>query len=148
MCGRFCIAASPGEIEERYGVNVPIDYMPRYNLSPGQKILTISRMNNGSNAKMADWGFQAGVSHPVINAKMETISERPLFRNLYPEHRCLIPCSGYYEWVNNERQKIPWFFFLEHENLISFAGLLKPIHSGSQVVILTTEAVLPIQQDS
>ena len=143
MCGRFCIAADPGEISERYGVEVPPEYKPRYNISPSQPILTITKSLNTFEAHMIGWGFQSGTMQRIINARVETIHEKPLFKHLFPDHRCLIPASGYYEWKNNGDLKIPYYFSSESGSLISFAGLIRPSSHGDQVVILTTRAPPP-----
>jgi putative SOS response-associated peptidase YedK len=139
MCGRFCIAASPGEMTERYGVEVPQEYKPGYNVAPGQPILTITKFP-ACEAHMTEWGFQSGTMHRIINARVETIHEKPLFRNLFLHHRCLIPASGYYEWRHDGNRKVPYYFSSESKDLLSFAGLIRPSSTGDQVVILTTRA--------
>lgn len=145
MCGRFCIAADPGEIYERYEVRVPPEFKPRYNVAPGQAILTITYSTDTCQARMNVWGFQSG-AHPIINARVETIHEKPLFRNLFPHHRCLIPAIGYYEWKHEGNQKIPFYFSSESKNILSIAGLTRPSPEGDQVVILTTQAPFPYSE--
>lgn len=146
MCGRFCIAASPGEIFERFGVTVPAEYKPGYNLSPGKKIPAITRTTRSLEISLPEWGFHTGMTHPVINARIETIQENFLFRDLFPAHRCLIPASGYYEWKQEGDRKFPWYFSSQSDGLISFAGLIRPATEGDQVVILTTRAVPPYSE--
>jgi putative SOS response-associated peptidase YedK len=143
MCGRFCIAASPGEIEERYGVSVPSGFKPRFNLAPGQKVLSITWRQNHPETSFADWGVDIGLNHPLINARVETVHEKPLFRDLFSSHRCLIPASGYYEWKREGRKKRPWFFSSPTDSIIGFAGLIRPGKERDQVLILTTDAVFP-----
>lgn len=143
MCGRFCIAASPGELSERYNVTVPPGYHPRYNLSPGQEILTITKTASSFGAHLTEWGFQYGSMHRVINARLETIHQKPLFRDLFSHNRCLIPASGYYEWKHDGHRKIPYYFSSQSDHQISFAGLIRPSHEREQVVILTTRAIPP-----
>lgn len=139
MCGRYCIAASPGEITERYGVVVPQEYRPRYNVAPGQMILTIT----SEISALTEWGVQLGEKNRIINARVESIHEKPLFKNLFTEHRCLIPASGYYEWKHEGSHKIPYYFSSVSGGLLSFAGLIRPGKEGIQVVILTTAASAP-----
>jgi putative SOS response-associated peptidase YedK len=143
MCGRFCIAASPGEVSERYETPVPSDYTPRFNISPGQDILTISGTDMTLEARMTVWGFQSGLTHRVINARVETIHEKALFNNLFPDHRCLVPASGYFEWKHDGNRKNPYYFTMQPEILVSFAGLIRPLKNDREVVILTTRAVPP-----
>ena len=139
MCGRFCIAASPGEITERYGIAVPQEYQPRYNVAPGQKILTIT----SSSPELIEWGFVVGTMKRIMNARIESVHKKALFKNLFSDHRCLIPASGYYEWKHEGSHKIPYYFSSESSDLLSFAGLVRPSKDGDQVVILTTQAPAP-----
>ncbi|NLV26577.1 MAG: SOS response-associated peptidase [Methanomicrobiales archaeon] len=143
MCGRFCIAASPGEILERYDVIVPDEYRPRYNISPANKILAISQNGTGNIARMHEWGITAGLSHRIINARIETVREKNLFRKSFEEYRCLIPASGYYEWKHEKTRKTPYYFSSQITPILSFAGFIRPSLEGEQVVILTTKALLP-----
>ena len=139
MCGRFCIAASPGEIYERYKVIVPPEYKPRFNVAPGQRILTIT-----TSAGLATWGFYVRTNKRIFNARIENVHEKPLFRNLYADHRCLIPASGYYEWKQEGSYKIPYYFSSTSENLFSIAGFIRQSKDGNEVVILTTKAPAPL----
>ena len=143
MCGRFCIAASPGEIMERYEVTVPAEYQPRYNVSPGTKILAISKNQETNEANMHEWGITAELPNRIINARVETVRDKPLFKRSFENHRCLIPISGYFEWKHNRSLKTPYFFSSKEYSLISLAGLIRPSSEGNQVVILTTLAVSP-----
>jgi putative SOS response-associated peptidase YedK len=146
MCGRFCIAADPGEISERYGVDVPPDYRPRYNIAPAQPVLTIRKAPDRWEGRMTEWGFRAGPVNRIINARVESVHEKPLFKNLFPDHRCLIPAAGYYEWKHEGREKTPYYCTPESGDLISFAGLIRPSREGDQAVILTTGAIAPCSE--
>lgn len=143
MCGRFCIAASPGEILERYDADIPEEYQPRYNISPGTKILTISYIGEENKAHMNEWGITSGTVNRIINARIETVHEKNLFKNLFENHRCLIPASGYYEWKHDKTRKIPHYFSSQKSPIFSFAGFIRPSSDGDQVVILTTGALSP-----
>lgn len=143
MCGRFCIAASPGELMDRYEVTIPGNYLPRYNLAPSQLILAITEGAQAFEAHMYEWGITTGISHRIINARVETVHEKPLFKNLFEKHRCLIPASGYYEWKHDGNRKTPYYFSSQSDPIISFAGLIRPSSHGDQIVILTTKAIPP-----
>ena len=87
------------------------------------------------------WGFTGFKNKPVINARSETVMEKPMFRVSIMERRCLIPASGYYEWQKVGRQKIRYRFFLPNET-IYFAGCYR-LEKNSQMasfVILTRQA--------
>ena len=131
---------------ERYRVDPPSGYRPRYTSAPGQKVLTITSTGDSSESHLTAWGVSTGRSHRVINARVETIHEKPLFRDLFPEHRCLIPASGYFEWKHEGSHKSPYYFSSGSEPLISFAGLIRPSPDGDQMVILTTGATPPYSE--
>ncbi len=141
MCGRFCIAASPGELEDRYKVSIPPEYKPRYNLAPGQMVFTI-----GSSSEMTEWGIILPGMKRIINARVESIQEKPLFKKLFSDHRCLIPSSGYYEWKHEGSHKIPYYFSSKTNPILSFAGVIRPSSEGNQAVILTREATQPYSE--
>ena len=138
MCGRFCIAASPGELSEIYQVEIPDSFLPGYNISPGRLILTVIR-DPFPRAVMIHWG-QQGRSGMIINVRTERLqkdsSEHPS-----PEYtRCLIPASGYYEWKQERNKKVPFYFSPSPEQIISLAGLIKKEPTGYAVAILTMDA--------
>jgi len=143
MCGRFCIAASPGELKERYGIFIPKDYSMRYNISPGRKILIITKESQKYKADMREWGISSDIAHRIINARIETVHKKPLFKSLFDKNRCLVPASGYFEWRSDGNRKTPFYFTSPSGALISFAGLVHPNPTGDQVVILTTDAKHP-----
>ena len=143
MCGRFCIAASPGEIMERYNVSVPSDYAPRYNISPGSRILCITYTSDGYEGRMCDWGINPGSSHRVMNARVETVRDKPLFKNAFENNRCIIPASGFYEWKHNKTQKSPYYFISRAQPILSFAGLIRISPEGEEAAVITTRAVPP-----
>lgn len=140
MCGRYCIAVSPGEISERYGADTPESFKPGFNIAPGSTILTIISRNDAPVARMHTWGIQTRSGRPVVNARIETIHTKPLFSQLINTSRCLIPASGYYEWRKEGQAKTPFYFTSPDHKPLSFAGIIKPGDEGGQVVILTTRA--------
>lgn len=133
MCGRFCIAADPGEVAERYGVMVPASYHPTYNQAPGSFILSISGFPDHETV-MGKWGFQTATGR-IINARSESIHEKPLFRSLPPRARILIPATGYYEWSREGSRHSPWY--ITPRRLFSFAGLVRDHQGQREVIILT-----------
>lgn len=137
MCGRFCIAASPGEITDLFKVFVPTVFRPRYNIAPGQMILVIT----GSAAHMVEWGYQFNDQKRIINIRSESINEYISRTDSDITHRCLIPASGFYEWKQEKNRKVPYYFFSPSDPLFAFAGLLKQGKTGYQAAILTTEAM-------
>jgi putative SOS response-associated peptidase YedK len=137
MCGRFNLT-KPQDIEARFGF---LDWHeeriePRFNIAPSQDVLTIvSDRRGGPAVQMARWGlapFWADSSRvrrpPPINARAETISTNPMFRDALVTARCLIPATGFYEWraQPGTAVKTPMHIRLKNGELFAFAGLWAP----------------------
>jgi putative SOS response-associated peptidase YedK len=128
MCGRYTIIATVKEIERRFEVDVPEEYSPRYNAAPSQLLPVIT---NESPAQLSffRWGLQPSwaldrSTPPLINSRIETIAEKPAFRNALTHRRCLVPADGYYEWKRlSKKSKIPYRIGLGKNALFYFAGL-------------------------
>ncbi len=133
MCGRFTQTKSREEaLEELGNIELPPLFHGRYNIAPTQKIAVIQQ-NQPARAIEAAWGFDSPQSGaPIINARSETLMERPLFKNLVAHHRCLIPTDGFYEWKDRQ----PYYFQLPDRNLFAFAGLWR----NDRCVIITRPA--------
>jgi len=133
MCGRFTQTKSREEVlEELGGIELPPLFLGRYNIAPTQKVAII-RQDAPAQATECIWGFvnpRSGA--PIINARSETLSERPMFKDLLNENRCLIPADGFYEW----KGKQPYYFQLQGKDLFGFAGLWR----NGQCVIITRAA--------
>lgn len=154
MCGRFTLAAPIEEIINRFEVEAFIKaegYLPNYNVAPSQSVLAI--INNGICNKMGylrwglipPWAKDLTVGNKMINARAETLAEKPSFRNAYKKKRCLIIADSFYEWKRDESNtKTPMRIKLKNNELFGMAGLWeqwkspegKPIFSCS--VITTT----------
>ena len=120
MCGRFTQTKSREEVLEELGsIELPPLFLGRYNVAPAQKVAVI-RQNQPALAVESIWGFPNPRSGaPVINARSETLTERPMFKDLLTGKRCLIPADGFFEWKGRQ----PYFFQLPDRNLFGFAGL-------------------------
>jgi len=133
MCGRFTQTKSRMEaLEELGGIELPPLFLGRYNIAPTQKVAVI-RQDHPSCAMEFTWGFENPRSGtPIINARSETLTERPMFKDLLLGNRCLIPADGFYEW----KGKQPYYFQLPGKDLFGFAGLWR----SGQCVIITRAA--------
>ena len=129
MCGRFTQTKSRKEVlEELGGMELPPLFLGRYNVAPTQK-LAIIRPDQPARAVESVWGFANPCSGaPIINARSETLAERPMFKDLLAKNRCIIPADGFYEW--NGRQ--PYYFQFPDKKLFGFAGLWR---NGCCVII-------------
>ena len=131
MCGRYTLHHSPGEIAERFDVEVfPELAPPRFNIAPTQ-IVPVIRQEGGREMIGCKWGLvpswakDPAIGNKMINARAESLAEKPSFRNALAKRRCLIPADGFYEWltVGKEKKIQPYYFRLRDGGLFVFAGL-------------------------
>ena len=139
MCGRFTSTASPEELIRRFGVTILQNLRPRWNLAPSQQALIISRNGLQNEAMIAQWGIPpASAKHSfLINARSETVQEKPTFREAFHHRRCLVVASGWYEW---SAPKTPWHIQLFDGGVMAFGGLLYGQEDQQRFVIVTTTA--------
>jgi len=130
VCGRFTSSQRREAIGERFEVAVPETYQHRFNLAPQQRTLIIRERDSEREAVMAKWGLlphwakDSRIAFKMINARAETLTEKPAYRSLISRHRCLIPADGFYEWsVGSDGKKYPSHFHLPGHELFAFAGL-------------------------
>ena len=131
MCGRFTLTMDPADAGEEFeGVTFPPRFAPRYNIAPTQPVLAIP--NDGRNTAdffmwglIPSWAKDPSIGNRLINARGETLAEKPSFRGGYKYKRCLVPADGYYEWksVPGSKTKIPHFIRLKTARPFAFAGL-------------------------
>jgi putative SOS response-associated peptidase YedK len=152
MCGRFVLENTPEQIRETYRLtNVP-DLSPRYNIAPSQPVAVV-RQHNGGDRELAflQWGLvpawskDAAIGYKMINARCETVQEKPSFRQAFLARRCVIPASGFYEWEKSGKEKVPHYIHLRDGQVMSLAGLWEKWKSPEGKVletctILTTTA--------
>jgi putative SOS response-associated peptidase YedK len=137
MCGRFTLTIDPADLQEVFGgYTFPPRFAPRFNIAPSQPILAIP--NDGkSTADFFVWGLipswtkDPSMGNRLINARGETIAEKPSFRGAFKYKRCLILADGFYEWKSQPgtKTKIPHFIFLKSRQPFAFAGLWDEWHS-------------------
>jgi putative SOS response-associated peptidase YedK len=149
MCGRYTLTISSNTIAEKFGVEPAIQNQPRYNIAPTQEILAI-RQNGTAHLDMLRWGLipawakDETIGSRMINARAETLAEKPSFKNLLRTRRCLIVADGFYEWKTQGKEKTPMYITLQDGQPFAFAGLwdLWKSPAGEQVqscTIVTTE---------
>jgi putative SOS response-associated peptidase YedK len=143
VCGRFTSSQRREAIGERFEVAVPVPYQHRFNLAPQQRTLIVRERDDVREAVMAKWGLlphwakDAKIAFKMINARAETLTERPAYRGLLTRHRCLIPADGFYEWtIGSDGKKKPIHFHLSGYELFAFAGLwTSRTHEETGVII-------------
>ena len=130
MCGRFSFTAVRDEVENRFGVFIDKDeYTPRYNCAPTQKLAVISN-NTPAELSFFRWGLipfwakDITIGNKLINARAETINDKPSFRNSFKRKRCLVLSDGFYEWKKGEeKEKSPYRIVRKDNSLFAMAGL-------------------------
>ena len=152
MCGRFTLTADPGELQEAFpGLVISAQINPRYNIAPSQPVAVIP---NTAEYKLdfflwgliPSWAKDPEIGNRLINARAETLTEKPSFRTAFRRRRCLILADGFYEWkaVPDQKSKIPMFVHLRTGGVFAFAGLWDIWQSpdGSEIrscTIITTQ---------
>jgi putative SOS response-associated peptidase YedK len=151
MCGRFVITSPPAALRQIFGYVEQPNFPPRHNIAPTQPIPVVILENGGRHFRLMRWGLlPAWVKEPakftlLINARSETLLEKPAFRNALRRRRCLIPADGYYEWQASEKRKRPYFIHRRDGHPIGLAGLAETWMgpNGEEldtVAIVTTKA--------
>ncbi len=130
MCGRF-VQKSPIEIlQQNFNIRTTdSDIIPNYNVAPTQKIFTIIKHDNENKLEKFHWGLvpfwakDISIGSRMINARAETVSQKPSFRNAFRKRRCLIPADGFYEWKGEKGNKQPYYITTSSDKPFAFAGL-------------------------
>ncbi|MDD1661586.1 MAG: SOS response-associated peptidase [Methanomicrobiales archaeon] len=141
MCGRFTIIPTI-DFHERFGLADLVELAPRYNVSPGQPVPVILREERNRVVPMIwglipSWAKDGAAGRGLINARAESLGEKPAFRGPLQKGRCLVPASGFYEWRKEGRRRIPWYIRVRDAPLISFAGLYDRWRNPAGTVVMT-----------
>lgn len=130
MCGRFSLTATPEAIAEHFHLQRLPRYQPSYNITPAQKILCIVELEDKSLKAVnlfwglvPSWSKDSKNSHHLINARAETVREKPSFRAAFHKRRCLVVGSSYFEWQQQEGHKQAFLIHRQDNQLFAFAGL-------------------------
>ena len=129
MCGRFVITSPPDALRQIFGYVEQPNFPPRHNIAPTQPVPVVIIENGIRHFRLMRWGLlPAWVKDPrkftlLINARAETVLEKPAFRNAMRRRRCLIPADGYYEWQIFEHRKRPYFIHRRDGLPMGLAGL-------------------------
>ena len=152
MCGRFTLTVNPAEVQETFSpYTFPQKFAPRFNIAPTQPVLAIPN-DDQNTADFFVWGLipmwakDPAIGNKLINARGETLEEKPAFRGSLKYKRCLILAYGFYEWkgADGKKVKTPFFIHMKDRKPFAFAGLWDSWNSpdGSLIkscTIITTE---------
>lgn len=128
MCGRFSLSTDLTTLKEKFQFIFADEMQPRYNIAPGQTILTVVQEEANRVGKPMRWGLvpfwakDHKIGYKMINARAETIHEKPSYRHSFQRKRCLILADGFYEWKKEGAQKKPFRFQLKNREPFAFAG--------------------------
>src|ERR1700692_816954 len=129
MCGRFVPTSPPAAWRQMFGYAEQPNFPPRFNVAPTQPVPVVIIESGNRHFRLMRWGlWPAWVKDPrkftlLINARAETVLEKPAFKNAIKRRRCLIPADGYYEWQAFEGRKRPHFIHRRDEAPMGLAGL-------------------------
>lgn len=129
MCGRYSLTLTSKQLEDIFKREFNnSNYNPIYNVPPSQYMPVIAN-NRKDIIQMFRWGLipywakDISISNKLINARAETISEKPSFKNSFKSKRCVIPSDGYFEWKKEDKLKQPYRIIRKDRNIILFAGI-------------------------
>ena len=160
MCGRYTLTINIPDIASRFGCS-PLDsaaWQPRFNMAPTQNGLVVIRADKTNLLKEMKWGLiphwakDPAIGQRLINARLESIDQKPAFRNSLVSKRCLVPADGFYEWQKRGKSKVPYRITSETGDAFAFAGLWdswtdsagERIDSFTIITCSPVDAVLPI----
>jgi len=153
MCGRFVRAVSIEDIADEFEVDKPsFDLSPSYNIAPSQNIAIIMNDKKRSMALcrwglIPSWAKDPKIGYKMINARAETVAEKPSFRSSFKKHRILVPATGFYEWKKEGTSKVPFYIGLTSGNPFGFAGLLSVWISPEKKQICTCTIITTSAND-
>ena len=131
MCGRFVRKSTLEEIATAFDLDISgidFDFAPRFNISPGQQVAA-AIFDAGRKLKPFKWGLvpfwakNEKIGYKMINARAETVAEKPGFKQAFTKRRCIVVADGFYEWQHAGKTKVPHFVHFKNEKPMGFAGL-------------------------
>lgn len=157
MCGRFAITLPPDAMARLFKAAPANDlpHVPNYNVCPTNQVHVVTAADGGRRLGAMRWGFvphwyKTPTDGPLlINARAETVAEKPAFRAAARERRCLIPANGFYEWTKDaDGKRLPWYIHHADESPIAFAGIWQTCERDREALvtcaIVTTAANGPV----
>ena len=154
MCGRFAFYSPAEATAALFGATGSTEFSPRYNIAPTQDIAAVRDAGDEGEGRelvalrwglVPFWAKDPAIGNRMINARAETVAEKPAFRAAYRHRRCLVLADGFYEWHREGSVKIPYFISLASEEPFAFAGLWEHWHSKETGESLQTATLLTTQ---
>ena len=151
MCGRFAFYSPAEATAALFGASGSVDLQPRYNIAPTQMVAAVRDDANDRELVALRWGLvpfwakDPSIGNRMINARAETVAEKPAFRAAYRRRRCLVLADGFYEWHTEGGVKIPYFISLASDEPFAFAGLWEHWQSKDGEESLQTSTIITTQ---
>jgi putative SOS response-associated peptidase YedK len=131
MCGRFTLTDPDADLAVQFNLPEIPDLKPRYNIAPTQPVAAVRVAAEGTQREMVmlrwglipSWAKDLNIGARMINARSETVAEKPSFRHAFRRRRCLVVADGFYEWQKQNGTKQPYFIRLREARPFAFAGL-------------------------
>ncbi|MBO3463634.1 SOS response-associated peptidase [Aetokthonos hydrillicola Thurmond2011] len=152
MCGRYTLTKTKEALSQAFSVDPDIEIEAQYNIAPTQMVIALLCNQNSKEREfkrlrwglIPSWAKDPTIGAKLINARSETVAEKPAFRAAFLRRRCLIVADGFYEWKKQSGKKQPFYFCLEDKQAFGFAGLWEQWESpeGEEIAsctILTTK---------
>jgi putative SOS response-associated peptidase YedK len=161
MCGRFSLHTPESQIREAFNLDhtEPLGLNAHYNIAPSQQIPVIRDTETDREMALAQWGLvphwskEPKTKYSTINARIESVAEKPTYRTPFKRRRCLIPADGFYEWKVVNGHKIPHHIRMRDSSVFAFAGLWDhwegedgSIESCTIIVMPANEVMTPLHE--
>ena len=161
MCGRFSLHTPEPQIREAFNLEhtEPLGLESRYNIAPSQLIPIIRDTETSREMVLAQWGLvphwskEPKTTYSTINARIESVAEKPTYRTPFKRRRCLIPADGFYEWKVVNGNKVPHHIRMKNSGVFALAGLWdrwegdgETLDSCSIIVMPANEVMKPIHE--
>jgi putative SOS response-associated peptidase YedK len=150
MCGRYTLRTPVDSLVETFEIEeYPSSVTPNYNIAPTQEVAAVVEENEKRKLEMLRWGLipswakDPAIGNKMINARAETVAEKPSFRSAFKNRRCLIIADGFYEWRKTDNGKQPYHIKMEDGSPFAFAGLWETWKDDEEIrscTIITTGA--------
>ena len=150
MCGRYTLKTPVDALAERFGLDeYPSSLTASYNIAPTQEVAAVVEEDGKRKLRMLRWGLipswakDPAIGNKMINARAETVSEKPSFRTAFKKRRCLIVADGFYEWHKTDSGEQPYHLKMEDGSPFAFAGMWETWKNGEEIrscAIITTTA--------
>jgi putative SOS response-associated peptidase YedK len=133
MCGRFTLRAPASVVAEQFAVFEVEPFTPRFNVAPTQPVAIVrARKDDPADAReltwirwglIPSWAKEVSIGNRLINARLESIAQKPAFRSAFQQRRCLIVADGFFEWQRTAGRKQPYYIGMRDQRPFAFAGL-------------------------